>query len=79
MKKYIPELTKDHFEDFSTSGVRAMVVQPSGEMVNDFLFTVNEQKNQLHVRNAPSPAATSCFAIADEVYEKAVQSLNDFQ
>lgn len=78
MQKYIPELTKGHFENSTQSGVRAQVVTPSGEMVHDFLFTTNAQKNQLHVRNAPSPAATSCFAIADEIYEKITNTFADF-
>ena len=33
--------------------------------LNDFRFESRE--NQVHVLNAPSPAATSCLAIADTV------------
>ena len=78
MQKYIPELTKEHFETKTEAGVRAGVVTPQGELIHDFLFATNPNKNQLHVRNAPSPAATSCFAIAEEICTKADAELPGF-
>ena len=36
-----------------------------GKLVDDFMF--QEGLNSLHVLNAPSPAATACLAIADNI------------
>lgn len=47
------------------AGVRAQAVAPDGTLREDFLF-VNTPR-ALHLINAPSPAATSCLAIAEEV------------
>jgi L-2-hydroxyglutarate oxidase LhgO len=43
------------------SGVRAQALAEDGTLVDDFI--VNRTGNVLHVRNAPSPAATSSLAI----------------
>ena len=77
MQKYIPELERKHFEEDCASGVRAMV-SSSGDIIQDFLFETNELNTQLHVRNAPSPAATASFAIAEEIYDKAKMELPGF-
>ena len=64
LQKLIPDLKpKDIVR--SRSGVRAMTLKPNGEMVDDFLFLQDDR--HLHVLNAPSPAATACLAIADEI------------
>ena len=47
------------------AGVRAQCVNDSGELVEDFAITTIGRV--VNVRNAPSPAATSSLAIADEV------------
>ena len=54
-------------EDLSgqRSGVRAMSLGSNGEVIDD--FEVIKSKNNLHVINAPSPAATACFSIADYI------------
>jgi (S)-2-hydroxyglutarate dehydrogenase len=54
-------------EDISPggSGVRAQAVYPDGRMADDFLLL--NSPRALHVINTPSPAATSCFAIAEEL------------
>ena len=44
-----------------SSGVRAQALAEDGTLVDDFI--VNRTGNVLHVRNAPSPAATSSLAI----------------
>jgi L-2-hydroxyglutarate oxidase LhgO len=49
------------------AGVRAQALTPSGELVQDFYFV--RQARALHVLNAPSPAATACLAIADEIVD----------
>ncbi|RZQ62198.1 L-2-hydroxyglutarate oxidase [Amycolatopsis suaedae] len=47
------------------SGVRAQALLPDGSMVDDFL--IESAPNQVHVLNAPSPAATSALEIAKYV------------
>lgn len=54
---------------YSKCGIRAQAVDRDGSFVHDFLFAKTEKI--LHVLNAPSPAATSCFPIADYILKKA--------
>lgn len=49
----------------STSGIRAQALAMNGKLVDDFV--IQRSGNQIHVLNAPSPAATASFAIADEI------------
>ncbi len=52
------------------SGVRAQALDIDGNLVDDFVFDSGVGsigKRMLHVRNAPSPAATSSLAIANVV------------
>lgn len=55
------------------SGVRAQALDVNGNLVDDFVFDSGTDalaKRMLHVRNAPSPAATSSLAIADCVADE---------
>ncbi len=56
---------------FGPSGVRAQAIDPDGTLVDDFRFG-SSSPDVLHVRNAPSPAATASLAIADELATRAV-------
>lgn len=56
-----------------TSGVRAQAVRPDGSLEDDFVFVRGERA--LHVLNAPSPAATASFAIAERIADQEVPSL----
>jgi len=47
------------------SGVRAQAVGIQGQMIDD--FKIIKSNGITHVINAPSPAATACMAIADEI------------
>ncbi len=47
------------------AGVRAQAVSPDGRLVDDFVWV--QSRGFLHVLNAPSPAATSSLAIAEEI------------
>lgn len=69
LQKYVPELT---IEDVTRgpSGVRAQAVGSDGTLVEDFIFDETQQ-NILHVRNAPSPGATSSLAIGKLIVDKA--------
>jgi L-2-hydroxyglutarate oxidase LhgO len=69
-RRFVPELTVDDGLP-GPSGVRAQSLAPDGTLVDDFV--VNRQGSRLvHVRNAPSPAATSSLAIARLVADEVV-------
>ena len=65
--RYVPALTTDDVIE-GPAGVRAQAVGRDGRLLDDFAFA--ETGAALHVRNAPSPAATSAFAIAREVADR---------
>ena len=47
------------------AGVRAQAVGKDGKLVDDFV--IQRTKNQVHILNAPSPAATASLAIAEYI------------
>ena len=49
------------------SGVRAQAIDKEGNLMDEFLILSDEQI--INLCNAPSPAATSCFAIGEQVKE----------
>ena len=59
--RYIPELTTDDVLP-GPAGVRAQALGRDGSLIDDFV--VSETERALHVRNAPSPAATSSLTLA---------------
>jgi len=69
LQKMMPTLTIDDIE-VARSGVRAQALDIQGNMVDD--FKIEEKSGAIHVLNAPSPAATSCMAIADEIVKALV-------
>ncbi|WP_022929415.1 L-2-hydroxyglutarate oxidase [Patulibacter americanus] len=70
--RYVPELTVEDVTD-GWAGIRAQAVSRDGRLVDDFVF--DERPGALHVRNAPSPAATSALAIAALVADRAGEVL----
>ncbi len=66
--RYVPELAAADFAP-AFAGVRAQALSRDGRLIEDFVFSRSERA--LHVRNAPSPAATSAFAIARQVADEA--------
>ncbi len=66
--RYVPELEVADVEP-AFAGVRAQALGRDGKLVDDFVFSHTERA--LHVRNAPSPAATSSLAIARHVADEA--------
>lgn len=68
LQRYLPEL---HPADLlpGPAGVRAQALAPDGTLVDDFI--VDSLGGMLHVRNAPSPAATSSLAIAEMIADTA--------
>ena len=69
VQRYVPELTSQQLV-FGPSGVRAQALARDGSMVDDFLLGGSDRV--LHVRNAPSPAATSSLAIGRVLAEEAM-------
>jgi len=63
-RRYVPELrTEDAVR--ARAGVRAQAVDPDGSLVDD--FRIGGDARVAWIRNAPSPAATSALAIAEEI------------
>ena len=69
--RYVPALEPGHVEA-GPAGIRAQAVSRDGKLLDDFAFA--ETEGALHVRNAPSPAATSSLAIARMIADR-VESL----
>lgn len=55
------------------AGVRAQAMRPDGTLFDDFHFVQGER--ELHVVNAPSPAATASLAIGEEIAEMVANGL----
>jgi len=64
LQQLVPEVREGDLEP-AGSGVRAQAMRPDGRLVEDFEIVVRERA--VHVLNAPSPAATACLAIGEEV------------
>jgi L-2-hydroxyglutarate oxidase LhgO len=72
LRKLIPSLEMDDLVP-GRAGVRAMALDPDGEMIDD--FRIEHHGNALHVLNAPSPAATASLAIGTAICEMATEKL----
>ncbi|CEF69443.1 L-2-hydroxyglutarate dehydrogenase, mitochondrial [Strongyloides ratti] len=75
LQRFVPSLKVSDVE-YGSAGVRAQALDEDGNLVDDFIFDGGVGKvaeRVLHVRNAPSPAATSSLAIANIVTEKAIE------
>lgn len=72
LRRLIPELS---FHDIvpAGAGVRAQAVAPDGSLVDDFF--IRRAERQIHVLNAPSPAATASIAIGRTIAETALKEL----
>jgi L-2-hydroxyglutarate oxidase len=65
--RYVPALRPGDVVP-AEAGVRAQAVGRDGTLIDDFVFS--EVGRALHVRNAPSPAATACLAIARRIADR---------
>jgi 2-hydroxyglutarate dehydrogenase len=70
---YVPELGPGDFNG-GFAGRRAQALGRDGKLVDDFV--VSETERALHVRNAPSPAATSSLALARLIADRAEPGLD---
>ena len=68
----IPEIKSGHLEA-GGSGVRAQACDRDGRLLDDFYFV--ENKDIIHVCNAPSPAATASLAIGASIAKTVTQML----
>jgi (S)-2-hydroxyglutarate dehydrogenase len=68
LRRFVPELSADDVLP-GPSGVRAQALDRHGRLVDDFV--VHRTERALHVRNAPSPAATSSLALAKLIVDQA--------
>ncbi len=64
LQKLMPSLTLADVQP-ARAGVRAQAIDVNGNMIDD--FKIYKNNGNIHVLNAPSPAATACLAIADEI------------
>jgi 2-hydroxyglutarate dehydrogenase len=67
-RRYVPELQVSDVERSPHAGVRAQAIARDGSLVDDFV--VSETEHAIHVRNAPSPAATSSLALAELIADR---------
>lgn len=73
LQQYIPMLRA--FDCFKgPSGIRAQALNPDGTLVDDFVFD-SPMPRTLHVRNAPSPGATSCLVIGEAIAQKVEEGM----
>ncbi|CAH8544747.1 unnamed protein product [Heterobilharzia americana] len=73
LQMYVPSLKVEDVVR-GPSGIRAQAVDPSGSLVDDFIIHFGDStigKRVMHVRNAPSPAATASLAIGRVLADKA--------
>lgn len=71
--RYVAALEPDDVISGPT-GVRAQALARDGRLVDDFVFS--HTARALHVRNAPSPAATSSLAIARLIADEAQRTFS---
>lgn len=71
LQKLVPEIQEDDLIK-GGAGIRAQACDRGGNLLDD--FSIVQQKNIVHVRNAPSPAATACFAIGKQISVLASES-----
>jgi L-2-hydroxyglutarate oxidase len=64
LRTLVPEVQENDIEP-AGAGVRAQAMQRDGRLVED--FDLIRRDNAIHVLNAPSPAATACLAIGEEI------------
>lgn len=73
LQRYVPEIKTEQLR-FGPSGVRAQALSRDGTLVDDFRIGVRGRV--IHVRNAPSPAATSSLAIGRVLATTALERLD---
>jgi len=70
LQRLVPEIGPQDLH-YRGSGVRAQALAPDGRLLDD--FHIVDAGRQIHVLNAPSPAATASIAIGREIAARARQ------
>lgn len=73
LQRYVPDV---HLDDLrpGPAGIRAQALGMDGSLVDDFV--VNHRGHTLHVRNAPSPAATASLSIGELIADTTDQAFS---
>lgn len=71
LQRYVPEVRPEDVVP-GPAGVRAQALSATGDLVDDFI--VSRAGNAIHVRNAPSPGATSSLAIGRLIADRAEEA-----
>ena len=71
LRRFVPELSTTDVLP-GPAGIRAQALGRDGRLIDDFV--VHRTERALHVRNAPSPAATSSLALAELIADEAERS-----
>jgi L-2-hydroxyglutarate oxidase LhgO len=69
-RRYVPDIRRSDVVR-GPRGIRAQAMDAEGRLVDDFVITGTQRV--VHVRNAPSPGATSALAIAEHIASEALQ------
>lgn len=64
LQRLVPEVRSEDLVP-AGAGVRAQALDPEGSLVED--FRIEERPGEIHVLNAPSPAATASLAIGEHI------------
>jgi len=72
LQRLVPDVTADDLVP-AGAGVRAQALDPDGTLVED--FRIEERPGEIHVLNAPSPAATASLAIGAHIARRARAAL----
>ena len=74
LRRLLPELQMADLRR-GGAGVRAQALLPDGTLADD--FRILESRREIHVLNAPSPAATASLAIGRAIATTAQERLDD--
>jgi len=72
-RKLVPDLRPEDVMR-GPAGIRAQAIAADGSLVDDFVFERGDRI--LHVRNAPSPGATSSIPIGEAIADMAVEAFS---
>lgn len=64
LQRLVPEIEEKMLTS-APAGIRAQAVARDGKLLDD--FCIEKRQGQIHVLNAPSPAATSCLSIGESI------------
>jgi L-2-hydroxyglutarate oxidase len=73
LQRLIPDIQAEDVYP-AGAGVRAQALERKGGLIDD--FCILEQKNMIHILNAPSPAATASLSIANTIASMAEKNFN---